>query len=463
MSKKDSAGNPKGIFISYRRADSKHAANRIYKTLKWWFGRKNIFMDVHDIPEGVDFVDHIDEQLSSCQAALIIIGQHWLNLRDEETGERRLEDPEDFVRREVLRALDRRDEIRCIPVLLDGADVPRKEDLPNGMEPLSRMNGFRIHDDPDFDDGVKALCKKFNPRPEWFKLIVLAIAILTLLIASFVVWKDPLNIHTGDPYVYIPLDTEYPRQEQSHRNTLGMRFLPIEGLEVLFAVHETKVRYYRTFAHETGQRVYEPEFGRIPGTDEIHKASDNQPITMVTWDDAKAFCDWLTIEERSQGVLRPNQRYRLPTDEEWSIAVGLPPETGNTPEEKSNNPVIEHYPWANRKWPPPLNAGNYGGLESVTEGSPKSIDKTFRDNHPFTGPVGAYPANQFGISDLGGSVWEWCEDLFDGSSNKRVIRGASWNNVYQNRIKSTFRNSDPPQSRFNNVGFRCVLEFEHSD
>jgi hypothetical protein len=92
------------IFINYRRDDSAGTAGRLYDRLAQTFGRKNLFMDVDHIPAGVDFVEYLSAQVSTCNLFLVIIGPNWLTAMDD-SGQRRLENPNDFVAIEILAAL----------------------------------------------------------------------------------------------------------------------------------------------------------------------------------------------------------------------------------------------------------------------------------------------------------------------------------------------------------------------
>jgi hypothetical protein len=115
-------------------------------------------MDIDTLQPGLDFAEALDRAVNSADVLLALIGPRWHSVTDAE-GRRRLENPEDFVRREVATALAR-DDIRVIPVLVGGAAVPKAADLPEDLRPLSRRNAFEISDERwDFDVGrlVKAL------------------------------------------------------------------------------------------------------------------------------------------------------------------------------------------------------------------------------------------------------------------------------------------------------------------
>ena len=117
------------IFISYRREDAQHQADRLHAVIAPHVedAARDIFIDIDNIPLGVNFAAHLDEKVSQCEVLLALIGPGWLEARDN-AGNRRLDDPEDFVRIEIASALKRG--IPVVPVLLDGAPVPRAQDLP---------------------------------------------------------------------------------------------------------------------------------------------------------------------------------------------------------------------------------------------------------------------------------------------------------------------------------------------
>ena len=125
------------IFISYRRGVDSSAAGRLYDRLEMHVGRDRLFMDVDDIPKGVDFVEFLEGQVAQCTHLLAVIGPGWLSAMG------RLRDEEDFVRIEIEAALAR-DGVRVIPVLMDGARMPAREDLPEALQPFRRRNGLIV-------------------------------------------------------------------------------------------------------------------------------------------------------------------------------------------------------------------------------------------------------------------------------------------------------------------------------
>ncbi len=129
------------IFINYRRGDSQAAAGRLYDRLLQHFDRDRLFMDVDGLEPGVDFEKSLDEQVSNCSAFISVIGPGWLRAKDSD-GSARLDNPNDYVRVEIESALKR--DIRVIPVLVDGASMPRPSDLPSPIESLARRNAVEL-------------------------------------------------------------------------------------------------------------------------------------------------------------------------------------------------------------------------------------------------------------------------------------------------------------------------------
>jgi hypothetical protein len=134
-------GPSSGVFISYRRADSDYPAGWLFERLAEHLGRARVFKDVDSLQPGDDFAEVITTAVSSCSALVAVIGQRWLTITDEH-GRRRLENPDDFVRLEIEAALTRG--VRVIPVLVDGAGMPRSADLPAGLQGLARRQAVEL-------------------------------------------------------------------------------------------------------------------------------------------------------------------------------------------------------------------------------------------------------------------------------------------------------------------------------
>ena len=133
-----------GVFISYRREDAAGHAGRLYDWLTRRFGEHGVFIDVVAIGSGERWRDRIGRVLEACWAVLVVIGPQWLTPQDG-TGRPRIWDPDDVLRNEVGTAL-RRDDVEVIPVLVDGARMPKSEDLPEELSELRERNAAELSD-----------------------------------------------------------------------------------------------------------------------------------------------------------------------------------------------------------------------------------------------------------------------------------------------------------------------------
>jgi hypothetical protein len=151
------------IFISYRRDDSAGFAGRIHDRLRQELRRDDLlFMDVDAITLGANFVRVLREEVGKCDVLLALIGPKWLDAKDER-GNRRLESPNDPVRIEVAAALQR--EIPVIPILLDGARIPKADQLPKDLEELAVRNGLDVRH-ASFHNDMGKLIRWLKERSE---------------------------------------------------------------------------------------------------------------------------------------------------------------------------------------------------------------------------------------------------------------------------------------------------------
>jgi hypothetical protein len=146
------------IFISYRREDAEDPAGRLYDNLKLRFGDGNVFMDVDAIPAGVDFVAAIETAVARCDVLLAVIGTRWLTATDA-NGRRRLSRQGDFVRLELSAALKRG--VRIIPVLVQGATMPRADDLPRPLRRLAVLNAVSLRH-VSWGQDLASLCRELE-------------------------------------------------------------------------------------------------------------------------------------------------------------------------------------------------------------------------------------------------------------------------------------------------------------
>ncbi len=288
--------------------------------------------------------------------------------------------------------------------------------------------------------------------------------VLLVLLASMLSAADAPGTSTNSRTSGTSTPAQSVTREKPLVNTLGMSFVPVTGTGVLFGIWETRVRDFRAFTEATGHdatgKMYSigSDGWKMRGATWLSPGfpqSPDHPVCGVSYEDAVRFCEWLTRKEQASGALGSRSRYRLPTDAEWSAAVG-----------------DTQYPWG-MDWPPPHRAGNYGDSESDL--NPKI--QGYRDGFSRTAPVGSFAPNRFGLFDLGGNVWEWCGTYYrkemnsaatrerfpgfdeDGGGEKfRVLRGASWDRVTPLFLESACRNNDSPDGRGDFIGFRCVLD-----
>jgi hypothetical protein len=229
-----------------------------------------------------------------------------------------------------------------------------------------------------------------------------------------------------------------PAPGQPFTNSLGMKFVPMGDIRV--SIWETRVQDYAIFLQATGRRYEPTDFQQAP----------THPIVKVNWFDAVAFCKWLTEKEHDENLIEDRQGYRLPTDREWSLAVGLQNEPGGTPQARDGK-IKNEFPWG-KQWPPPAGAGNYG----------------IPQKRGATSPVGSFKPNSLGLYDLGGNVWEWCADTYKGGSSTAgrdwgVLRGGSWATTKRLEMQSSYRNVVDRSERDVIYGFRCVLAPETTE
>ncbi|MFN8411531.1 MAG: toll/interleukin-1 receptor domain-containing protein [Anaerolineales bacterium] len=132
------------LFISYRRSDTRGIAGRLSDTLSAYFGDERVFRDIESIEGGADFGNVIEQNLQNADAVIVLIGQNWISAKNE-SGQRRLEDPQDWVAEEIAIAIQLKKPI--FPVLVDGASMPRTEELPEKLKSLTRYNAISLSDD----------------------------------------------------------------------------------------------------------------------------------------------------------------------------------------------------------------------------------------------------------------------------------------------------------------------------
>lgn len=263
----------------------------------------------------------------------------------------------------------------------------------------------------------------------------------------------------GFPTYHRPADffkDEYPR----HRVRITKPFL--------LGKYEVTVGQFRRFVDETGYKTeaerdgtggwgFDAAQGKCRGRDTKFSwrdpgfaQTDDHPVLNVTWNDATAFCKWLSSKE--------GRHYRLPTEAEWEYACRAGAETrysnGDDPQSAAQ-------------------IGNIGDDRGrTTFPHVQELDLPKEGKVKFTMPVGKFPPNRFGLCDMHGNVWEWCSDWYGAdyfgrspvddptgpeTGTRRVRRGGAWHS-FPLWARAAFRNWNSPVSRCINLGFRVAAD-----
>ena len=220
------------IFLSYRRDDTGGRAGRFFDVLVARFGARNVFQDVTAVAPGRDFVAQVDAAVTGSDAVLVVVGPRWLGISDE--GGRRIDHPDDFVRREVSRALAT--EIPVVPVLVDGASLPSAEELPEELAPLRLRQAVTLRDvswHQDVDDLVRRLEGEVPleiTRRRWPWLVATGVvAVVGAVVVTLLVrggddgdsTDQPPPCRTDDTWTSIELAGETAREVTDGLETVG--------------------------------------------------------------------------------------------------------------------------------------------------------------------------------------------------------------------------------------------------
>lgn len=238
------------IFINYRRDDSASYALNIGQYLERNFGTRNVFIDIDRIAAGENFHSVLEQRLSHCKVMLTVIGPGWLNARSDE-GIRRIDDPEDWVRLEIIRALDRG--IVVIPVLVAGATLPRKSDLPDDMRPLIQHQAAVIGTNTFRNDmaGLVRDIRKLQSGIPWGRVAIAAsIVAIVIGIGAYhfgIPWRHPGGITTdAEPAQKKEVATKAP--EDARANDM-IETTARSAAEKTAAVNTVKEEAERNAAH----------------------------------------------------------------------------------------------------------------------------------------------------------------------------------------------------------------------
>lgn len=148
-----------GVFLSYRRTDADFALE-IYNSLRGRWGRHAIFWDTESIELGAPWADSIRQAVRRAEAVIVLIGPGWTTV-EKPPGQRRLDDPTDWVRQEITEAFDA--ERPIVPVLAPGANALRPDELPTPLVPLAALQAIRMENRRFATRLVQSLTKHLGP------------------------------------------------------------------------------------------------------------------------------------------------------------------------------------------------------------------------------------------------------------------------------------------------------------
>ena len=214
---------PESIFVNYRRQSDSGMAGRIYDSLSLSLPGASIFMDVDKLNPGDDFEAALERSLAGCKVLLAIMGPQWATVVDQ-NGQRRLDDPNDFVRKEISAALGKG--VRVIPVLIGGTQMPEARSLPDDLKTLVKRQAIEIRHE-HFKADAEALAKAIaatTPSARGSRrrtaAIAAAVALVIVATAGLVYWKSGSGRPSPPPFERKsagPTWTEWMDQEAYQR------------------------------------------------------------------------------------------------------------------------------------------------------------------------------------------------------------------------------------------------------
>jgi formylglycine-generating enzyme required for sulfatase activity len=424
------------VFLSYRRQDSVANAFRIYDRLRPHFGDGEVFIDEGEIPIGVDFRDHLHAKVQECRILLALIGPGWAG---DSGGRRRIDDPRDWVRLELEAAIAR--SIPLIPVLIGRAEMPSEAELPPSLAALAYRHALVVDQGLDFHHHINRLIQgiEYHLKPTATisaePLKPTANAGVQLREFTNSLGMTMVRIERGEflmgsttGQIDLLLKDFFDTKREWFDDELPQH--PVEVTKPFYlAAHPVAVGQYKRFVEASGYNA--GEGWRTPGIDQ----GEDHPVVHVSHNDVLAFVGWLNHQEGGG-----TRVYRLPTEAEWEYAcrAGGKGLYGSGDDRRE----LERVAWIDK---------NSGGT---------------------THAVGQKEKNRFGLYDMLGNVWEWCEDFYAVDYYKnapskdphstaeayyRVSRGGSWR-FYPGGCRPALRFRYEPGFRLDNLGFRLAAD-----
>jgi formylglycine-generating enzyme required for sulfatase activity len=473
---------PGNIFVNYRREDARADARGIFDRLAGAFGKANVFMDVDDLKPGERFDQKLDEALAECKVFVAVIGSRWLEILKTRAGSGK----HDFVRQEIAAALARG--IFVVPVLVDGAQLPRSEDLPDDIRTLvlhQKQDVTHERFGRDIADLISFIEPKL-PRGKWKRFVLpglaaaLFFALLVVGVQSLKLWRPGLIVHpvedsalrSGDafrdceecPEMVVVSMGEFIMGSPESESGRGPSERPAHrvriGKAIAIGKYEVQVKEYEAFIASTGGvsdgggcnvwTAYGHRFER----DRSYKSPSfsqgpSNPVVCVSWQAATTYANWLTTRAR--------KKYRLPSEAEWEYAA----RAGST----------TRYYFGDNEGDLCLYGNGADRTSAFLWGNHLCSDGVGVQ----TAEVGKFRPNAFGLYDTIGNASEWVQDCWNdsydnapldgsprmnGDCSNRVIRGGAWDNG-PNDLRSANRSSYNMQPK-DTIGFRVLRELDGS-
>ena len=436
------------VFISYRRSDNPYAAKVIYDRLVERFGKESVYIDIDDIPAGVDFRHHIQQAVGECDVLVAVVGDSWQEL--DERGEPRLNNPADFVRIEIAAALTR--DIPVVPVLVGAAQVPREHEMPSELADLAYRNAREVRAGSSMEgdlrrmiSGIERALDSVRPKQD-----------LASVLAS--------KRHDGDEIDSKPIEIEVPKWAKSADEDQYGRWAAFE-----LGVQQHRMRWIDPGEFLMGSLADEPErlddedqhrvcltsgfwlgemavsqslWQEVTGDNPSRFRGENLPAESVTYDDIQKL--FLSALNRQIPLLNAC----LPTEAQWEYAC-----RAGTQTPFCFGDVLS------------TELANFCGTEPYNN-QPSGV---YRYS---TVPVDEFQPNPWGLYQMHGNVSEWCADgprryvagekvvdPIGPDGGKRVVRGGSLGNA-GGALRSAARSAIPPRSRGVGIGFRLALVLE---
>jgi formylglycine-generating enzyme required for sulfatase activity len=490
------------IFLNYRREDSAARALNIAQYLERAFCARDVFIDIDRIRSGQHFLQVLEERLAASKVMLVVIGKSWLEIRNSD-GQRRIDDPQDWVRLEIAGAFAKK--LSIIPVLVDGAALPLKGELPDVLKPLSDQQTANVNHNTFRNDmagltrDIRAILGWPWGWPCWAKRTAATFLVACTLIPTYFIFDRVVFRSSHTP---ILLDEARPRCDgveirgngkplclKSHDAFSGLRTFKdcLDDCPEMVALpsaafsmgsddaeaerqtnegpqHNVRIvgpiavgRFpvsraeYEAFIRSTGYdpgdtcSVYLGDQWRMQSgrnfRDPGFAQDDSHPAVCVNWNDAKLYVAWLSK--------KTGEAYRLLSEAEREHATRALTETP--------------FWWGSSISTAQANYnGNYAyGTKPTGEWRKGTV------------PVNSFTFNPWGVYGVHGNVYDWVEDCWHDAYNgappdgtpwlanpceKRVVRGGSWFSRPR-YLRSSNRVALLPELRISDIGFRVAKTF----